>query len=149
MELCGKLTTDAGAVSGGPFRRKTCLLSLIRFQVQTNYAGLLQAVRPWKVFAVLTEVSVESRKKQEEDDPDAWVSLSTALSYAGNGAVAGLLSKLEVYPLDTVKKRMQMHRVPRCQTFGVLSVYSSNWGCFVDVLNYEGAGFTKAQFPVY
>ncbi|KAL4163819.1 hypothetical protein KRP22_005246 [Phytophthora ramorum] len=122
MELCGKRARS-------PRKRPSpapCL-ELQRGRSASKYRPTTPdcyrqcaASTPWKVFAVLTEVSVESRKKQEEDDPDAWVSLSTALSYAGNGAVVGLLSKLEVYPLDTVKKRVQMHRVPHCQPFGVL-----------------------------
>ncbi|KAL4086243.1 hypothetical protein PRIC1_014374 [Phytophthora ramorum] len=109
----------------------------------TPYMGL-----SYGIYSTLNEVSVESRKKQEQDEPDGWMSLSTARSCVGSGAVAGLLSKLVVCPLGTAKKRMQMHHVPRCQPFDVLSVYSSSWSCFFDVLSYEGAGFTKAQFPV-
>ncbi|KAL4147072.1 hypothetical protein PRNP1_010828 [Phytophthora ramorum] len=100
------------------------------------------------IYSALNEVSVKYRKKQEEDDPDAWMSLPTALSYVGSGAVAGLLSKLAVYPLDTVKKRMQMRHVPRCQTYGVIPAYSSSWGCFYDVLNREGMrGLYKGTVP--
>lgn len=100
------------------------------------------------IYSSLNEVAVKYRNEQEEGDPDAWMSLSKALSYVGSGAVAGLVSKLAVYPFDTVKKRMQMRHVPRCQTYGVIPVYSSSWACFLDVLRQEGIrGLYKGTVP--
>ncbi|KAE9352493.1 hypothetical protein PF008_g5435 [Phytophthora fragariae] len=100
------------------------------------------------IYSTLNEVAVKYRNEQEDGDPDAWMSLSKALSYVGSGAVAGLVSKLAVYPLDTVKKRMQMRHVPRCQTYGVIPMYSSSWACFFDVLGHEGVrGLYKGTVP--
>ncbi|KAJ0401053.1 hypothetical protein ATCC90586_004158 [Pythium insidiosum] len=48
------------------------------------------------------------------------------LSFIGTGAVAGLLSKMAVYPLDTVKKRMQMREMTRCETYGVIPNYETS-----------------------
>ncbi|GMF14219.1 unnamed protein product [Phytophthora lilii] len=100
------------------------------------------------IYSTLNEVSVKYRSKQAEGDADAWMPLSTALSYVGSGAAAGLLSKLAVYPLDTVKKRMQMRHVPRCATYGVIPIYSTSWACFFDVLGREGIrGLYKGTVP--
>ncbi|KAG2787444.1 hypothetical protein JG687_00008049 [Phytophthora cactorum] len=100
------------------------------------------------IYSTLSEMSVKNRSKQEESETGAWLPLMTALSYVGNGAVAGLVSKLAVYPLDTVKKRMQMRHVPRCATYGVIPMYSSSWSCFLDVLRREGVrGLYKGTVP--
>lgn len=74
--------------------------------------------------------------------------LAVALSYVGTGAIAGLLSKLTVYPLDTVKKRMQMRQVPRCTSYGVIPHYESSWACLRDILAREGLrGLYKGTSP--
>lgn len=74
--------------------------------------------------------------------------VALALSYVGTGAVAGLLSKLVVYPLDTVKKRMQMRQVPRCETYGVIPHYATSWDCLLDILRKEGLrGLYKGTYP--
>eukprot|EP00644_Phytophthora_capsici_P002381 jgi/Phyca11/563022/estExt2_Genewise1.C_PHYCAscaffold_110062 len=97
------------------------------------------------IYSTLNGMSEKYRNTEKEGD-DAW--LSTALSYVGSGAVAGLVSKLAVYPLDTVKKRMQMRHVPRCTTYGVIPMYSSSWSCFLDVLQREGVrGLYKGTVP--
>ncbi|KAL4140506.1 hypothetical protein PRNP1_014790 [Phytophthora ramorum] len=46
----------------------------------TPYMGL-----SYGIYSTLNEVSVESRKKQEQDEPDAWMSLSTARSCQNGG----------------------------------------------------------------
>jgi solute carrier family 25 thiamine pyrophosphate transporter 19 len=74
--------------------------------------------------------------------------LRWALSLVGSGAVAGLLSKLTVYPLDTVKKRMQMRYVTRCASYGVIPNYATSWQCFSDILRNEGlVGLYKGTWP--
>ncbi|RLN85297.1 hypothetical protein BBJ28_00014055 [Nothophytophthora sp. Chile5] len=103
------------------------------------------------IYSTLSAIAESRRKEQqkgETQDAQAWISLSTALSYVGSGAVAGLVSKLAVYPLDTVKKRMQMRHVPRCETYGVIPTYPSAWACFRDVLRHEGVrGLYKGTAP--
>ncbi|KAK1946472.1 Mitochondrial thiamine diphosphate carrier 1 [Phytophthora citrophthora] len=100
------------------------------------------------IYSTLNGMSEKYRNTQKEGDAGAWMPLATALSYVGSGAVAGLVSKLAVYPLDTVKKRMQMRHVPRCATYGVIPMYSSSWSCFVDVLQREGVrGLYKGTVP--
>ncbi|RLN47509.1 hypothetical protein BBJ29_000622 [Phytophthora kernoviae] len=112
------------------------------FQI-VPYAGL-----SFGIYSKLNELAVDYRNEKKESDSQAWMSLSTALSYVGSGAVAGLVSKLAVYPLDTVKKRMQMRHVPRCETYGVIPAYSSGWKCFFDVLRQEGVrGLYKGTVP--
>ncbi|EEY55941.1 Mitochondrial Carrier (MC) Family [Phytophthora infestans T30-4] len=112
------------------------------FQI-VPYMGL-----SFSIYAALSEIAKKHRNKQEEGRTGAWMPLTTVLSYAGSGAVAGLVSKLAVYPLDTVKKRMQMRHVPRCTTYGVIPMYSSSWSCFVDVLQREGIrGLYKGTVP--
>lgn len=74
--------------------------------------------------------------------------LAVALSYVGTGAVAGLLSKLAVYPLDTVKKRMQMRQVPRCASYGVIPHYATSWECLCAIVRLEGLrGLYKGTAP--
>ncbi|KAL3665877.1 hypothetical protein V7S43_009301 [Phytophthora oleae] len=100
------------------------------------------------IYSTLNDMSEKYRNTQEESEVGAWMPLTTALSYVGSGAVAGLVSKLAVYPLDTVKKRMQMRHVPRCATYGVIPKYSSSWSCFFDVLQREGVrGLYKGTVP--
>ncbi|KAG7397568.1 hypothetical protein PHYBOEH_000501 [Phytophthora boehmeriae] len=112
------------------------------FQI-VPYAGL-----SFGIYSTLNELAVDYCNEKKGSNPQAWMSLSTALSYVGSGAVAGLVSKLAVYPLDTVKKRMQMRHVPRCETYGVIPEYSSGWRCFFDVLRYEGVrGLYKGTVP--
>jgi solute carrier family 25 thiamine pyrophosphate transporter 19 len=76
------------------------------------------------------------------------VGIQWALSFVGSGAVAGLLSKLAVYPLDTVKKRMQVRHIPRCKSYGEIPVYGNSWQCFTDILKREGiVGLYKGTGP--
>lgn len=97
------------------------------------------------VYSTLNEMSVKHRQIGEEG---IWKPMTTALSYGGNGALAGIVSKLAVYPLDTVKKRMQMRNVPRCTSYGMIPMYSSSWSCFLDVLQHEGIrGLYKGTVP--
>ncbi|CAI5724540.1 unnamed protein product [Peronospora destructor] len=77
-------------------------LGATTFQI-APYMGL-----SFGIYTTLNEVAVQHRSKQANVDANVWMPLSTALSYVGSGAVAGLVSKLVVYPLDTVKKRMQI-----------------------------------------
>jgi len=56
-----------------------------------------------------------------------------------SGAVAGVTSKLIVYPFDTTKRRLQVvgfghHR----EAFGQTKVYSGVWSCISRVLLDEG-----------
>ncbi|CAH0477931.1 unnamed protein product [Peronospora belbahrii] len=100
------------------------------------------------IYSTLNELAVKRRRKQNDTVQGLWIPLSTALSYVGSGAVAGFVSKLAVYPLDTIKKRMQMRHVPRCETYGVIPMYSSSWTCFLDVLHREGIrGLYKGTLP--
>ncbi|OQR94492.1 Mitochondrial Carrier (MC) Family [Achlya hypogyna] len=71
------------------------------------------------------------------------------LQAVGNGAIAGFVSKLLVYPLDTVKKRMQMQGIPRHEVYGAaIPRYASSWRCALDILRHEGLhGLYKGTVP--
>ncbi|EQC34172.1 hypothetical protein SDRG_08380 [Saprolegnia diclina VS20] len=71
------------------------------------------------------------------------------LHAVGNGAIAGFVSKLIVYPLDTIKKRMQMQGIPRPAAYGAaIPRYASSWRCGLDILRREGiAGLYKGTVP--
>lgn len=68
--------------------------------------------------------------------------LGNVMSMARNGlcgAVAGGMSKFAVYPLDTVKRRMQVQVLANTLQ-GAASVprYLSSWTCFSSTLKNEG-----------
>ncbi|ETW08651.1 hypothetical protein, variant [Aphanomyces invadans] len=71
------------------------------------------------------------------------------LQTVGNGAIAGFVSKLLVYPLDTIKKRMQMQGVPRHIDYGyIIPSYSSSLQCGRDIFRHEGLqGLYKGTIP--
>lgn len=92
------------------------------------YAGL-----SFGIYSGLNEL-VEAHRHGEAE-PSVVVTL---LSHVGTGGVAGFASKLAVYPLDTVKKRMQMRQVPRHASYGVIPMYASTYACLADILKHEG-----------
>lgn len=111
-------------------------LSATLFQI-APYMGLS--------FGIYSSLNTVAAKRMDMAHSSA---LAVALSYVGTGAAAGLLSKLTVYPLDTVKKRMQMRRVPRCASYGVIPHYESSWACLRDILAREGLrGLYKGTSP--
>ncbi|CEG38819.1 mitochondrial thiamine pyrophosphate carrier-like [Plasmopara halstedii] len=99
-------------------------------------------------FSIYSCLNEMQESHQKEDETGAWKPVATTLSYIGSGAVAGIVSKLAVYPLDTIKKRMQMRNVPRCAKYGVIPMYTSSFSCFYDVLRREGMlGLYKGTVP--
>lgn len=111
-------------------------LSATLFQI-APYMGLS--------FGIYSSLNTVTAKRMDMAHSSA---LAVALSYVGTGAAAGLLSKLAVYPLDTVKKRMQMRQVPRCASYGVIPHYESSWACMRDILAHEGLhGLYKGTSP--
>ena len=57
------------------------------------------------------------------------------------GAVAGGASKFMVYPLDTMKRRMQMQVLSNTLSGAVLMPqYKNAWHCFMSTLKNEGMG---------
>jgi solute carrier family 25 thiamine pyrophosphate transporter 19 len=66
-------------------------------------------------------------------------SVQGVLQTIGNGALAGFASKLIVYPLDTVKKRMQMQGVSRHADYGIpIPNYASSYRCVIAIVRQEG-----------
>lgn len=91
--------------------------------------------------------SLVATHRRDKDAAELSVAL-TVLSYVGTGGAAGFASKLAVYPLDTLKKRMQMRQVPRDASYGVIPMYASTRACLVDVLRREGVmGLYKGTAP--
>lgn len=111
------------------------------------YSGLsptLLQIAPYMglSFGIYSSLNVLVAEKREVSG------LSYALSLIGTGAVAGLLSKLVVYPMDTVKKRMQLRSVPRCESYGVIPHYETSSACAMDILQREGVlGLYKGTLP--
>ncbi|KAI9919206.1 hypothetical protein PsorP6_011677 [Peronosclerospora sorghi] len=117
-------------------------LNATLFQI-APYMGL-----SFGMYSTLKKVTVQDCSEQMDASLDMQMSLRIALSYVGIGAVTGFLSKLAVYPLDTVKKRMQMRHVRRCETYGIIPMYTSSWTCFLDILTREGVvGLYKGTVP--
>lgn len=110
------------------------------FQI-APYAGL-----SFGIYTALNDIVAEHRAASNGNNDVSQA--KWALSFVGTGGVAGFASKLAVYPLDTVKKRMQMRQVPRHDSYGVIPRYTSSWACGVDVLRREGlAGLYKGMTP--
>jgi solute carrier family 25 thiamine pyrophosphate transporter 19 len=75
-------------------------------------------------------------------------SIHWILSYFGNGAIAGFISKLAVYPIDTVKKRMQMREMTRDVSYGKIPYYQTSYECFNDIIRRESIrGLYKGTWP--
>lgn len=64
------------------------------------------------------------------------------------GAIAGTLGKLSVYPLDTVKKRLQVQGMKRNETYGAIRVYTGTLHAIRSIISEEGiAGLYKGLSP--
>lgn len=65
------------------------------------------------------------------------------------GAVAGVVGKAATYPLDTVKKRLQVGGMQRSQAYGVTANYSGAVDALVRMAREEGvlAGWYKGTVP--
>ncbi|RHX97198.1 hypothetical protein DYB25_001051 [Aphanomyces astaci] len=91
------------------------------------------------IYATLSEITASATHSRFR-----WV-----LQTVGNGAIAGFVSKLLVYPLDTIKKRMQMQGVPRHADYGhTIPSYASAVHCGRDIFRHEGLyGLYKGTIP--
>lgn len=65
------------------------------------------------------------------------------------GALAGIIGKFVVYPLDTVKKRLQMSGVARPAAYGPQETYTGAWDALVKIARKEGVvrGWYKGTVP--
>lgn len=77
---------------------------------------------------------------------DKHSSKSVGLSgYAG--AISGAVSKIIVYPMDTIKKRIQIQSVFG-PSFGTSVVYNGMWDCLATTIRTEGVlGLYRGLFP--
>ncbi|GLD98085.1 hypothetical protein PINS_up006782 [Pythium insidiosum] len=146
--------------SQGVPKRFPTLASLARHTLSTRgvrglYSGIgpaLFQIAPYMglsfgIYSSLNAAIAEHNASIHAEPPRPG-SLVWLLSYVGTGAAAGLLSKTVVYPLDTVKKRMQMREMTRCETYGVIPHYKTSWACFRDILRREGVrGLYKGTLP--
>lgn len=104
------------------------------------YMGLSFGLYAW-----LNALVDARRRRGGGAEPGAAVTL---LAHVGTGGAAGFASKLAVYPLDTLKKRMQMRQLPRAAAYGVIPMYASSRACLADVLRREGVrGLYKGTAP--
>lgn len=142
------------AAQGVP-RRYPTIPSLARSLYHTKGAsGFFQGIGPTLLqiapymglsFGIYSTLDRLSNSKSIESRV---LTASKLFSYLGNGAVSGLVSKLAVYPIDTIKKRMQMQSVQRTPMYGTIQKYTSSWHCVKTIFHYEGLyGFYKGVTP--
>ncbi|CCI43044.1 unnamed protein product [Albugo candida] len=120
------------AAQGVP-RRYPTIPSLARSLYHTKGAsGFFQGIGPTLLqiapymglsFGIYSTLDRLSNSKSIESRV---LTASKLFSYLGNGAVSGLVSKLAVYPIDTIKKRMQMQSVQRTPISVVFNVQKSS-----------------------
>jgi solute carrier family 25 thiamine pyrophosphate transporter 19 len=74
---------------------------------------------------------------------------NSIVTNGASGAVAGGLSKFIVYPLDTIKRRMQVQVLEnQIQGLSPTPRYVSIWHCVKNTITYEGfSGFYKGIVP--
>lgn len=65
------------------------------------------------------------------------------------GALAGVLGKLAVYPLDTVKRRMQVQGMARSAAYGAPTAYAGTLDALATIAREEGVigGWYKGTVP--
>lgn len=61
--------------------------------------------------------------------------LGGAIKYIGIGTLAGLVGQLVTYPLDTVRKRIQVNGA-----LGQEKLYNGSWDCIKKIAKTEGVG---------
>ena len=77
---------------------------------------------------------LKNTSKSKFNEGSGWKILSSGLC----GAVAGGVSKFAVFPLDTIKKRMQSQVLRNSLGTGIGPKYSSVSNCFLTILRTEG-----------
>ncbi|KAF0683548.1 Aste57867_24405 [Aphanomyces stellatus] len=127
-----ELSIKQDGVAGGLYKG----LSPAVFQI-VPYMGI-----SFGIYSTLNQIT--AKMTSAESSRVQWF-----LQTVGNGAAAGFVSKLMVYPLDTVKKRMQMQGVARTADYGEpIPAYPSAWQCGRDILRREGLyGLYKGTVP--
>ena len=112
------------------------------------YRGCGAAVAGIAPFMGLNFCIFEALSARKCWDTDA----AAVLSPMWLGTISGTTAKLAVYPLDTVKKRMQVQGQPLRRVNGSRPVlqphYSSTWQCCRHILRAEGLiGFYRGTLP--
>jgi len=108
------------------------------------YAGAAPAVVQTIPYMGLNFAIYDFLITQGENDRSKSIGLS---GYAGS--ISGATSKIIVYPLDTVKKRIQIQSVfGSASTTTVLYNYSGMWDCLATMIRTEGIqGLYRGLFP--
>jgi len=127
-----------------PSTIKECAISMYRQRgIRGFYAGSASGVVqiiPYMGlnFAIYDFLITEGNDKHS--------SKSVGLSgYAG--AISGAVSKIIVYPMDTIKKRIQIQSVFG-PSFGTSVVYNGMWDCLATTIRTEGVlGLYRGLFP--
>jgi len=69
--------------------------------------------------------------------------ISNAINYMGAGTIAGMIAHLATYPLDTVRRRMQLNG-----GYGLQKAYRGSFDCIKKITMSEGIkGFYKGLIP--
>lgn len=150
LDLFRTIFASQGVPKQFPTMRSLAVHTWATRGVRGFYSGLgttLFQIAPYMGLSFGIYASLNSAAAAHLDMAHA-SALAVALSYVGTGAIAGLLSKLAVYPLDTLKKRMQMRQVPRCASYGVIPHYETSFECLRVILRHEGLrGLYKGTAP--
>ena len=82
-----------------------------------------------------------------DDDSNSTIINSKSVGLSGYaGSISGAVSKIIVYPMDTIKKRIQIQSVFGAHRTGV--IYNGIWDCLVTTIRMEGAhGLYRGLVP--
>jgi solute carrier family 25 (mitochondrial thiamine pyrophosphate transporter), member 19 len=145
-----KTTTTTAVEAAAPQTLTGCARTLYRSR---GLAGFYAGVRPALVQIIpymginfaLYEALSSSSPFSSSSSLDETSSVSLA-AYAGS--ISGAVSKMIVYPLDTVKRRLQAQAFRNDNGGMILQRYDGMIDCFVRVARHEGiAGFYRGIVP--
>eukprot|EP00929_Paragymnodinium_shiwhaense_P008333 TRINITY_DN112282_c0_g1_i1.p1 TRINITY_DN112282_c0_g1~~TRINITY_DN112282_c0_g1_i1.p1 ORF type:complete len:344 (+),score=21.52 TRINITY_DN112282_c0_g1_i1:80-1111(+) len=96
-----------------------------------------------------TELAYRRALSGSDSSSDVQPSLAAQQGISmASGMIAGFVGKGLVYPLDTVKRRLQVQGMQRHESYGQLPTYRGTWHCVRTTVAEEGAvGLYKGAVP--
>ena len=155
-------TAPVKALSQTPPARLTFRTLTVALYQQKGLAGFYAGAFPALIqivpymglnFAIYDWLTTPTRTTEPSNNNMTKNSSGSVVSSAYAGSISGALSKLVVYPLDTVKRRLQAQALV-LSTDGISSnnhfhqCYRGMWDCFVTIYRREGyAAFYRGMVP--